>query len=286
MSNEEQVYPAKKLQQVKEIEELALQYKVIGLTNLEGVSSSVLQNIRKALRGQTEIKMAKNTLKRIALTQASKERPELQSLIEEVNGNCAFIFSDQNPFTLQRYFNANRIAVAAKPGQLSSEDVWISAGVTDMSPGPVIGELNSIGLRTSVEAGKIKINQDTKVLSAGEEVTEIHASIFSKLDIKPVKVGIALHLAMEETGEILYGTDLTVDEEAILGELMNAYVAAFNLSMSTGYPTRATIMPLLGLAHSYAMNLSVEAAIPTKDSIGLLLAKAMGQAQALQNLQN
>lgn len=277
-------YPQKKTQQINEIEDLLLNYNIIGLTNLEGVSSAVLQKIRKSLYGNTEIKVAKNTLKRIAINNAAGKKKEVKKLLEHINGNSAFIFSKRNPFALQKYFNANRVAVAAKPGQIATEDVWISAGVTEMTPGPVIGELNSIGLRTSVEAGKIKINQDTKVIEAGDTITETHASIFSKLDIKPLKMGIALSLAMEESGEILFEKDLDVDEEATIAKLVQAYNSAINLSMSTGYPTKATITPLLSLGHSYAFNLSVAAGYPTKASIGTLLAKATGQASAINSL--
>ena len=227
----QKVYPPNKIKQINIMEELFQTYSMIGLTNLNGISSSVLQKIRKQLRGDTEIKVAKNTLKRIALNNAKTKNKNLANLFDHVKGNTALIFSNKNPFALQKFFNANRVAVAAKPGQIATDDVWVSAGATEMSPGPVIGEFNSIGIRTSVEAGKIKINQDTKVLSAGDVITDTHASIFSKLGIKPLKMGIALNLALEESGELLYEKDLNIDVDAILTDLELAYAHAFNLSV-------------------------------------------------------
>ena len=271
-------YPQKKVTQIQEIEKLLNNYSMVGLTNLDGISSNVLQRIRKTLRGDTEIKIAKNTLKRIAINNVKTKNPKLVNIFDHVNGNTAFIFSNKNPFALQKFFNANRVAVAAKPGQKATDDVWVSAGPTDMSPGPVIGEFNSIGIRTSVEAGKIKINQDTKVLSAGDVVTDTHASIFSKLGIKPLKMGIALNLALEESGELLFAKDLNIDVETILSDLELAYVHAFNLSIGVEYPTKENIGTLLAQSASEAMNLSVGVDYPTKENIGLLLAKAVGQA--------
>lgn len=271
-------YPQKKVTQIQEIEKLLNNYSMVGLTNLDGISSNVLQRIRKTLRGDTEIKIAKNTLKRIAINNTKTKNPKLANIFDHVNGNTALIFSNKNPFALQKFFNANRVAVAAKPGQKATDDVWVSAGPTDMSPGPVIGEFNSIGIRTSVEAGKIKINQDTKVLSAGEVVTDTHASIFSKLGIKPLKMGIALNLALEESGELLFAKDLNIDVEAILSDLELAYVHAFNLSIGVEYPTKENIGTMLSISSSEAMNLSVGIDYPTKENIGLLLAKAVGQA--------
>ena len=280
MSVTQKNYPQKKINQIDTIETLLNKYSMIGLTNLDGISSNVLQRIRKTLRGDTEIKIAKNTLKRIAINKAKAKNPKVANLFDHVKGNTALIFSNKNPFALQKFFNANRVAVAAKPGQIATDDVWVSAGATDMSPGPVIGEFNSIGIRTSVEAGKIKINNDTKVLSAGEVITDTHASIFSKLGIKPLKMGIALNLALEESGELLYEKDLNIDVEAILSDLVSAYVHGFNLSVGVEYPTSQNIGTLLSMRASEAMNLSVGVDYPTKENIGLLLAKAVGQASA------
>lgn len=278
MSTEQRKYPQKKIDQIESMEDLFKNYSMIGLTNLNGISSSVLQRIRKTLRGDTEIKIAKNTLKRIALNNAKTGNPKLANLFDHVKGNTALIFSNKNPFALQKFFNANRVAVAAKPGQVATDDVWVSAGATEMSPGPVIGEFNSIGIRTSVEAGKIKINNDTKVLSAGEVITDTHASIFSKLGIKPLKMGIALNLALEESGEILFEKDLNIDVEAILNELVLEYTHAFNLSVGIEYPTSGNIGTLLAKSASEAMNVSVGIGYPTKENIGILLAKAVGEA--------
>ncbi len=273
----QKVYPQKKIDQIQEMENLFKNYSMIGLTNLNGISSSVLQKIRKQLRGDTEIKVAKNTLKRIALDKAKTKNKNLANLFDHVKGNTALIFSNKNPFALQKFFNANRVAVAAKPGQIATDDVWVSAGATEMSPGPVIGEFNSIGIRTSVEAGKIKINNDTKVLSAGDVISDTHASIFSKLGIKPLKMGIALNLALEETGELLFEKDLNIDVEAILDELVLEYTHAFNLSVGIEYPTPENIGTLVAMSSSEAMNLSVGVEYPTKENIGILLAKAVGE---------
>jgi large subunit ribosomal protein L10 len=278
--SEQKHYPQKKVDQIQEIEVLLKKYPMIGLTNLNGISSNVLQKIRRTLRGDTEIKIAKNTLKRIAFNKVVKTNPKLSKLLDQINGNTAIIFSNKSPFALQKFFNANRVAVSAKPGQKATDDVWVSAGPTDMSPGPVIGELNSVGIRTSVENGKIKINQDVQVLSAGDTITEAHASVFSKLSIKPLKMGIALSLALEENGELLYEKDLNIDVDAILKNVELAHSQAFNLSVATAYPTTSNIGTLIMLGNSAAMNLSVGVGYPTKENIGMLLAKAVGQASA------
>ncbi|MHA2365646.1 MAG: 50S ribosomal protein L10 [Candidatus Hodarchaeales archaeon] len=283
--SEKKTYPQSKIDQIKELEGLIKAYKVIGLTKLDGVSSNVLQNIRGALRGDTEIKVSKNTLKRLSINNLPKKYTKVKKLLPYLEGNSALIFSNRDAFSLQRYFNANRINVSAKPGQIASDEVYVPAGPTDMAPGPVIGELNSIGIRTSVEAGKVKINQDTKILDPGDEISETHASIMARLGIKPLKMGISLHLALE-SGDLLFEKDLNIDEDEIMTQLKLAMSYGINLSLKTGYPTERTINNLLNLAHFYANNLAMETGYPTKDNINLLLTKAYGQAVAIENLKN
>jgi len=279
-------YPQQKVQLIKDLEMLIGKYSTIGLTNLDGVASNVLQNLRKALRGDTEIKVAKNTLKKLSIEKAAKKHPKIKKLLPYLKGNTGFIFTNKSPFSLQRFFNSNKVDVSAKPGQIATREVYISGGQTDMSPGPVIGELNSIGVRTSVESGKIKINADTKVLDAGDEITETHASILSRLGIKPLSVGMSLHLALEESGDLLFEKDLNINEDEILEQLGLAWAHGIGLSLTTGYPTKETINSLLSQAYGAAINLSVEAAYPMAENIASLLAKAFGQATALHNLQS
>ena len=75
----------------------------------------------------------------------------------------------------------------AKEGQLAPFDIVVPKGPTPFGPGPIIGELQKIGLPAAIEAGKIGIHTftnasafsvadvDTKIISieflSGEEAS-------------------------------------------------------------------------------------------------------------------
>ena len=60
------------------------EYKLIGAADLTKVGSGMLQDLRKQLRGQVEIKGIKNTLMRIAMERAGLEGTEV--FLEKIKG--------------------------------------------------------------------------------------------------------------------------------------------------------------------------------------------------------
>ena len=278
------VHAPRKTELVSEIRELANSYKTVGITRLSGISSSVLANIRKALRGTTVIKVAKNTLKRLALEEVINARPELEKVRPYLRDSIALIFSNENPFKLMKFFDRNRVDVAAKPGQIVQQEVWVSAGPTDFNPGPVISEFNSIGIKTSVQQGKVNIQKDVKILSPGDTVSDAQASIMSKLGLKPIRIGISLNFVVSEEGILYKEQDLLVDDTAILGQLKTAHQHALNLTIKLGIPTKENIRILLNSRNQAARNLALKIGYISKDTIGPLLAKANSQAMALSGL--
>jgi large subunit ribosomal protein L10 len=282
--------PKKKRSQVETIIHLAEQSSVIGLADLSGLSSKALQGIRASLRSKRDvealIKVAKNTLKKIALEEISRksDKKDLAKIIPHINGSCALIFTNTNPFKLQNFLDRNQVPAPAKTGQVSPVDVFVPDGVTNLDPGPIISELGSIGLQTRIEKGKIRITKTAKVLSSGETVSEAHASVLSRLGIQPFKVGLKLNTVLEN-GELIDGSILEVDEDKILVDLQQAYLKALNLAIfpKVAYYTDETIPHLLSTAIVQAMALSLDAGYVTNKNIGLLLVKASQQASTLKD---
>lgn len=272
-------YPEVKVKQINELVDLINKYDVIALARLDGIASSVIQDIRANLRGKTVLKVSKNTLKKLAVEKSTKNG--IEKLKDHLKGSVALVFSNENPFKLQRFLLSNTVPSGAKIGQVATNDVVIPAGGTDLNPGPVIGELNSVGIRTKVEKGKITIVSDSKIIKEGEVVTENQAKVLNRLGIKPFSVGLTLSIAFEN-GEIVKGNDLVIDEEAIMGNLVMAHQHALGLAIESAYITKGTIDALLAKANSKAVNLSVFSAYPTVSTIKLLISKANSEAAALE----
>src|SRR4030065_199496 len=82
--------------------------KVIGIIDVHGVPAPAFQTMRTNLRGKAEITMLKNTLLRIALEQASKDKKGLDKLAKAVDGQCAIVTSELNPFKLFKQLNSTK----------------------------------------------------------------------------------------------------------------------------------------------------------------------------------
>lgn len=269
---------------LQEIGDLVAKYPMTGIISLDGISSSVMQRIRASLRDQaTEIRVAKNTIKTLALKKAAKKKKGIDTLIEHLDGSCGLIFSDMSPFRLQKILLENQMPAPAKTGQISSVDVTVPAGATNLEPGPVIGQLNALGLPTRIERGKIRITKSTQVLKVGDAVTQAHADVLNRLGILPFKAGLNLSVAFEE-GELIEGSALAIDEEATFQQLAQGYQSALALALEIGYPTTESIPLLLQRASGFARNLALSANILTSETVALILSKGFQQGRALATM--
>ncbi|MGW8178606.1 MAG: 50S ribosomal protein L10, partial [bacterium] len=88
--------PSEKYETVQETVELINQYEIIAAADLNKVTSAMLQDMRKQLRGRHQFKVVKNTLMRISMEQAGKEGTH--KFIDTVSGSNVFLFTNGNPF--------------------------------------------------------------------------------------------------------------------------------------------------------------------------------------------
>ncbi len=265
---------------VKDLASRIAKSKVVGIIDVHGVPAPAFQTMRTNLRKNAEITMLKNTLLKIALKEASKQRKGLEKLVDAVNGQCAVVTSNLNPFKLYRQLDATKTKMPAKGGEISPDDIEIKAGETPFKPGPVVGELQKAGLPAAIEQGKVVIKKDKVLVKKGEKIPREVALVLSKLEIYPLTVGLDLHAAFEE-GMVYKKDVLAVDETVILNQVRQAASGAMNLAVFIAYPTKLSIRPLLASAHMKALNLAVNAEIATPETIKIMLAKANAQMLAL-----
>jgi large subunit ribosomal protein L10 len=159
-------------------------------------------------------------------------------------------------------------------------DIVVPAGNTGQPPGPVISQLNSVGLPTRIESGSVWVSKDTLVVKKGEPINERLAGVLSKLGIKAVELGIAMHAILDE-GSVLSSEQLRLDLEQTKKNFGQGFGDALALSLEVAYPTPENIMTLLQLAHQKAFALSLNAAVPTKDTVGDLIRKANSEMTSL-----
>ncbi len=271
MAEEEKRAPAEwKTRTVAEIKEIVKGKKVVGIVSLLNLPSAQFQEIKKKVRDAAKIKVARSRLIRMALDSASKEYQVLDKYIE---GPCAVIASDLDPFELYRIIKKNRTKAYAKPGMIAEDDIIVEAGDTGIPAGPALGELKAAGLNVKLDKGKIVVASDTVFVKKGEIITPEKASVLAKLDIKPMEIGLKIK-ALYSDGIVYEPEVLDVDTEELFNSFVQAHAQAVNLSVNAGIINKYSAEALLVKAVSEARALALEANIYSKETIEEILSKA------------
>jgi large subunit ribosomal protein L10 len=273
-----QVILQEKSSEVEEIKILFKEYKSIGIASLKKVRATQLQELKKSLTGKVYMRVLKNTLMKIALENLGDE--DLKKLEPYLEGSNVLLFTDINPFKLAIMLERGKVKTTAKSGDIAAMDVIIPEGNTAQPPGPIISQLNSVGLPTRIQSGSVWVSKDTLVVRKGEVINERLAGVLSKLGVKAVEAGLSMR-AVYDDGLMVMEDQLKIDLPATKLSLQQSHSDAFALALEIAYPTSDTIKELLQLAHQKAVALSIGAAVPTKETIGDLIRKASAEMQSL-----
>jgi len=269
-----------KISEIEEIKELLTAYKYIGIASLHKVRAAQLQALKKNLTGKVYMRVLKNSLIKFAIEDLAKD--DLKKLEDHLEGSNLFLFTDLNPFKLALLLERGKVKTTAKSGDTAAMDVIIPAGNTGQPPGPIIGQLNAVGLPTRIESGSVWVSKDTLVVRKGEKISERLAAVLSKLGVKAVEAGLSMTTVLDE-GLIISGDLLKVDVEATRKNIKQSHSDAFTLSLTIAYPTPENMTALLQTAHQKAFALSLNAAVPTKETIADLIRKAHTEMLSLNN---
>jgi len=270
-----------KIREVEEIANLIQRYRVVGIASLEKVRAAQMQAFKKNLADKVYMRVMKNTLMKLAIENC-KDKPDLKKLEEHLQGANVYIFTDEDPFRLALILERGKVKTTAKAGDVAAFDVVVPAGNTGQPPGPIISQLNAVGLPTRIESGSVWINKDTLVVKKGEVINERLASMLSKLGIKPVESGLTMTYVFEE-GLIISQEQLKLDLDEAKKDIERAYADSLALSLSVAYPTKENITILLQIAQREAYTLALNAAIPTKETIEDLIRKAHAEMLSLNS---
>ncbi len=262
-----------------------VEYPIVGAVNLEDLPAPALQTMRSKLRGKAQMTMTKRRLMKVAFEEAEKSKQGIMKLYEHLKGMPALLFTKENPFSIYKIIKQSKSPAPAKAGQIAPKDIEVKAGPTSFLPGPIIGELGSIGIKTGVENGKLAIKEDAVVIKEGEEVSALAAGLLTRLGIEPMEIGLDI-TAVYEDGTIYTRKVLDIDEDQFLADLTQAATWARNLAMEAAYPTKDTISDLITKAQRESKSLGVETALLEPGIIGDLLAKAHVQSQGVKQTAN
>jgi large subunit ribosomal protein L10 len=272
--------PKWKKDEIEDIKRLITTHSSVGIVGVTGIPSNQLQLMRKSLRGIADLKMCRNSLIDRALAESSDEVKQINKYVED---QTALLFTNENPFKLFKILDKGKTSAPMKAGGVAPKDIVVEKGPTSFPPGPIVGELTGAGIPAGIEGGKVVIRQTKTVAKKGDVVDAKLASILSRLEIHPMELGLDLR-AVYEHGMIYESKILSVDETTYTNNLTLAVQHAFNLSVNSAYPAKATISTLLTKAASQSRNLAINAEVMMPEIIDVLLGKANAQMISIARL--
>ena len=268
----------KKSLEVEEVRDLIEQHKVVAIAGLQKIRAAQLQELKRKLV-EVYMRVVKNSI--MERTVGSCEgKANLGKLRDFLGGSNIFLFADINPFKLALLLDKSKVEMFAKAGDIASRDIVVPAGNTGLAPGPIISQLNTVGLPTRIETGSVWISRDTLVVREGEVISERLTAVLSKLGIKSVKAGLSLKVVYDD-GSVITEDQLHIDLEEVKRKIEQAYLDALSLSVSAAYPTEENIPMLIQNAHREAYNLAMKASIVSPEIITDLIRKAHSEASIL-----
>jgi len=272
-----------KKEMFQRLAELIEKHPVVAIADLQKVRSSQIQEIRKRLRGQAEVLVAKNTILKKAASSLGEKKPHIDSFTEGLAGSNLLLFTSMNPYALILFLNKNKVRVPAKAGDIATSEIIIPAGNTGLQPGPVISEFGEVKVATRIEGGSIWVAKDTVVAEKGQEISAKLASLLSKLGMKPMEAGLSIVRAFDE-GTVLTFEDLVFDLESYESDLASAYRNALGLAVETEYVLPETVPLIIGRAYREALHLANEAEFPTSENIETLIKRAYSEMTLLSDV--
>jgi large subunit ribosomal protein L10 len=274
-------YPKKKRLMYEELQRVPTEYTVIALSKMTKVRAAQLMMIRKKFRNDIKIKIIKNKVATRAFENV-KGVAGLENLSKQLEGQCALIFTNINPFKLNLIFAQNKVFLPAKGGDIATKEIIVPSGNTGITPGPVLSEFKTANVPTKIDQGTIWVSKDTLVVRPGDIISTPLASLLSKLNVKPIEAGISVNFAIAE-GLIFKEQDLRINLDEYKEDLVRSFEQALALATEAGYMTAETVKPLLVKAQQQARSLAAEAGYLTPETAGFVLPRAQVQAQAVAN---
>jgi len=261
---------------VDEHKKLLKSYKVVGIVQLRGIPDRLLQSTKNQLKESTKFIMGRKSL----LTKILESNENTKPLAAELTDTSAIILSNEDPFQLFRKFKSNSLKLAAKPGQVSPDDVSVQAGETGIQPGQTVTDLKSAGIDVQIQKGKVVIAKDKVLVKKGEIISANIAKALHTLDIMPFMAVIEPASILAD-GMIFSKKVLGISPESTVQELTLGFRNALGICLEANIINAYTINNFITKAYTSALHVGLEAKALDSGIVELLLARAASEAAAL-----
>lgn len=231
----------RKTEYFEKMKDLLTNYSKAFIVEVDNVGSAQLQNTRKALRGDAEILMGKNTMMRKVIREFVEANPgtPIAQLEDVCRGNVGFVFTNGDLAGIRESLESNVRPAPARVGSVAPIDVIVPKGGTGCDPGQT-AFFQTLQIATKITKGQIEMTNDTHLITAGQKVTASQAALLQKLDIEPFTYGLVLK-AVYDNGSVFDAKVLDITPDVLAAKFTSALSILASLSLSLGHPTQASV---------------------------------------------
>ena len=265
---------------VQDLIDLIKSGDTLAVIDIHGVPAGAMLGMRATLRSDMKIQVAKKRLMTIAWERAGFKDSNLNELFQGAVQPALVSSASLNSFELFTELKKTEAGRAAKEGDVAPHQIVVEKMDTGMPPGPIVGELNSVGIPAKIMGGSVQIQKRTVVLEEGDVFDGDMGMMLSKIGINPIVTGLRLCGTLEG-GTVFQPSTLDIDYEQFETDLISYAAGAFNLACNITWYTNQTMPTILAKASREAMAVALEAAIATADTMPHLVGRAHSGALAV-----
>ena len=177
---------------VSDLHSLLTSGETLAVIDIHGVPASAMFGMRAELRSTMKIQVAKKRLMKIAWERAGYDFADLENLYASAVQPALVSSSNLNSFEIFTELKKTEAGRAAKPGDIAPHQIVVEKQDTGMPPGPIVGDLNSVGIPAKIMGGSVQIQKRTVILEEGEVFEGELGMMLSKIGINPMVTGLRL----------------------------------------------------------------------------------------------
>tara|TARA_B110000305_G_scaffold239118_1_gene306159 strand:+ start:2472 stop:3491 length:1020 start_codon:yes stop_codon:yes gene_type:complete len=265
---------------VKDLVSLLNSGNTLAVIDIHGVPAGAMLGMRATLRTGMSIQVAKKQLMRIAWEQVGHSADSLDTLFDGAIQPAFVSSSTLNSFEMFTELKKTEAGRAGKEGDIAPHQIVVEKMDTGMPPGPIVGDLNSVGIPAKIMGGSVQIQKRTVIMEAGDVFEGEMGMMLSKIGINPIVTGLRLCGTLEG-GTVFSPSTLDIDYEQFESDLVSYAAGAFNLACNITWFTSQTMPTILAKASREAMAVALEAAITTAETMPHLVGRAHNGAMAV-----
>jgi len=216
------------------LEKLLSNYSRMFVVELDNVTSNQMHQVRMAMRGKAEMFVGKNTMVRFVIKKFGEEHKNqaLFALADELEGNVALIFTNEDLRDIRPIILANRKEAPARVGSVAQRTVIVPAGPTGLEPTQT-SFFQALQIPTKINKGAVEIMNDVTILTEGHKCGASQVALLNKLNIRPFSYGLVIRKLYDD-GSVLTPSILDISKDDIKDILVSAIQNIAAVGLATG----------------------------------------------------